>query len=168
MTATRFLTGYPQPLLDKVEPLIHDNRIEAIIAKRYPQPHQIKTDNALYQYTKALKDRYLKQSAPLAKAVFDPKIHIVNHALGTHTYRARVQGKKLKVQNEIRIARLFRDLPEPFLRMIVVHELAHIKEKQHDKAFYKLCQYMEPDYHQLEFDLRLLLCQLEWNKQSGR
>jgi predicted metal-dependent hydrolase len=45
--------------------------------------------------------------------------------------------------------------------MIVVHELAHLKEKQHDKAFYKLCCWMEPDYHQFEFDLRLYLTQLE-------
>ena len=41
--------------------------------------------------------------------------------------------------------------------MIVVHELAHLKEKDHNKAFYQLCQHMEPDYHQLEFDLRLWL-----------
>ena len=45
--------------------------------------------------------------------------------------------------------------------MIVVHELAHLKEREHDKAFYQLCQHMEPDYHQLEFDLRLYLTQME-------
>jgi predicted metal-dependent hydrolase len=41
--------------------------------------------------------------------------------------------------------------------MIVVHELAHLKELDHNKAFYQLCQYMLPDYHQLEFDLRVYL-----------
>jgi len=41
--------------------------------------------------------------------------------------------------------------------MIVVHELAHLKERNHDKAFYQLCQHMEPDYHQLEFDCRVYL-----------
>ena len=45
--------------------------------------------------------------------------------------------------------------------MIVVHELAHVKEKDHNKAFYKLCQYMEPDYFQLELDLRLYLTLLD-------
>jgi predicted metal-dependent hydrolase len=45
--------------------------------------------------------------------------------------------------------------------MIVVHELAHMKEREHDKAFYQLCAHMEPDYHQLEFDLRLYLTHLE-------
>ena len=41
--------------------------------------------------------------------------------------------------------------------MIVVHELAHLKEHEHGKAFYALCLHMAPDYHQLEFDLRLWL-----------
>ena len=38
-----------------------------------------------------------------------------------------------------------------------MHELAHLKEKAHDKAFYQLCTHMEPQYHQYEFDLRLWL-----------
>jgi hypothetical protein len=45
--------------------------------------------------------------------------------------------------------------------MIVVHELAHLKEFEHNKAFYQLCTHMVPDYHQLEFDLRLYLTHLE-------
>jgi hypothetical protein len=45
--------------------------------------------------------------------------------------------------------------------MIVVHELAHVKEREHDKAFYQLCRYMEPDYLQLEFDLRAYLTYLD-------
>jgi hypothetical protein len=48
-------------------------------------------------------------------------------------------------------------MPLPILRMVVVHELAHLREKDHNKAFYQLCQYMEPQYHQLELDLRLFL-----------
>ena len=45
--------------------------------------------------------------------------------------------------------------------MIVVHGLAHVKEKDHNKAFYKLCVSMEPDYHQIEFDVRLYLTHLD-------
>jgi len=52
-------------------------------------------------------------------------------------------------------------LKAPFLKMIVVHELAHLKEREHDKAFYALCAHMEPAYHALEFDLRLWLTALE-------
>ena len=45
--------------------------------------------------------------------------------------------------------------------MIVVHELAHIKEREHGKAFYQLCTHMEPDYAQLEFDVRVYLTYLD-------
>jgi len=74
-----------------------------------------------------------------------------------------VQGGKLKAKNEIRIASVFKRAPLEFLRMITVHELAHLKEKEHNKAFYKLCNYMEPSYHQLELDMRLYLTQIELN-----
>ena len=68
-----------------------------------------------------------------------------------------MQGSQLKAKREIRIASLFKQAPAPFLKMIVVHELAHLKVRDHDKAFYALCTHMEPAYHQLEFDLRLWL-----------
>lgn len=45
--------------------------------------------------------------------------------------------------------------------MIAVHELAHMKEREHGKAFYQLCRHMEPEYVQLEFDLRVYLTYLD-------
>lgn len=108
-----------------------------------------------------IKNDYLRKTEPVSKVAFDSKIHVINHALGLHTTISRVQGSKLKSKHEIRIASMFKEVPPEFLKMIVVHELAHLKEKDHDKAFYKLCEYMEPQYHQLEFDLRLYLTQVE-------
>ena len=93
--------------------------------------------------------------------LFDNKIHVVRHALGLHTAVSRVQGNRLAAKHEIRIAAMFKQAPEEFLRMIVVHELAHLREKDHDKAFYQLCTHMEPQYHQYEFDLRLYLTHVE-------
>jgi predicted metal-dependent hydrolase len=72
-----------------------------------------------------------------------------------------VQGSKLKSKNELRVSSIFKDAPEAFLRMIVVHELAHVKELDHNKAFYKLCCHMLPEYHQIEFDTRVYLTLLE-------
>ena len=111
MSQLTYLQGYPEHLLDQVRTLISEQRLGAVLEKRYPGTHDFATDKALWQYTQDLKSQFL------------------------------------------------RNAPEPFLRMIVVHELAHLKEKEHDKAFYQLCCHMEPQYHQLEFDTRLWLTQ---------
>ena len=155
-----FLQGYPDSLLSQVTTLIAEDRLGAVLEKRYPRRHDIVTDKALWAYTQSIKSQYLRSAPPINKVLWDNKIHVVKHALGLHTAVSRIQGSKLKAKAEIRVATLFRDAPEDFLRMIVVHELAHLKEKDHNKAFYQLCCHMEPQYHQLEFDTRLWLTQL--------
>ena len=158
----KYISGYPPNIVAQVERLIESNKLKDYLLSRYPTCHDITNDKALYQFTLELKNTYIKKSSPLSKVLFDDKIHAVNHALGTHSFVSRVQGNKLKAKNEIRIARMFKVAPLPFLSMIVAHELAHIKEKSHNKAFYKLCQHIEPDYFQLELDCRLYLVQLEF------
>ncbi|BCL69880.1 putative metal-dependent hydrolase [Vibrio nigripulchritudo ATCC 27043] len=156
-TQLQYLQGYPEHILDQIQQLINQGNLGPWLQKRYPNNHNITSDKALFEYTMQFKNRYLKKSAPLSKVVYCKKIHTVNHALGLHTYVSKVHGGKIKSKNEIRIATLFRNAPEPLLRMLVVHELAHLKEKEHNKAFYQLCCHMEPDYHQLELDARLYL-----------
>ncbi len=125
------------------------------------QPHSVRSDKALYDYVQELKTRYLRNAAYGQQGLFDNKIHVVRNALGLHTAVSRVQGSRLAAKREIRIASMFKQAPDEFLRMIVVHELAHLREKNHDKAFYQLCGHMEPQYHQYEFDLRLYLTHVE-------
>ncbi|VYT64405.1 DUF45 domain-containing protein [Metakosakonia massiliensis] len=162
MTTLTYLQGYPESLLEQVETLIAQNRLGDVISKRYPDIHGITTDKALYQYTQDFKNQYLRNAPPINKVAYDNKIHVLKNALGLHTAVSREQGGKLKAKAEIRVATVFRQAPEAFLRMIVVHELAHLKEKDHNKAFYQLCCHMEPHYHQLEFDMRLwLICKDE-------
>ncbi|WP_440481452.1 M48 metallopeptidase family protein [Serratia marcescens] len=160
MSELTYLQGYPTHLQSQVQQLIHQNRLGDVLLQRYPQVHGCTTDKSLYQFTVDLKNQYLRNAQPLSKVAYDSKIHVMKHALGLHTAIARVQGGKLKAKAEIRVATVFKVAPEPFLRMIVVHELAHLKEKDHNKAFYSLCCHMEPDYHQLEFDTRLYLTHL--------
>lgn len=161
MTSLKYLAAYSDQTRAEVARLIGESRLGDVLLARYPTAHGIRTDKALYGYVLDLKNTYLRNAEPVAKVAFDSKIQIEKHALGLHTAISRVQGGKLKAKHEIRIGTLFRDAPEPFLRMICVHELAHLKEKAHDKAFYKLCCAMEPAYHQLEFDVRLYLTQRE-------
>jgi predicted metal-dependent hydrolase len=157
----RYISAYPVSLQEKVQQLIDDKALGDFLLKRYPAPHAVANDKALREYVLDIKQQYLKKSDPLSKIVYDNKIHVVNNALGLHTYLSRVQGGKLKSKNEIRISTVFKQAPEAFLQMITVHELAHLKEKDHNKGFYKLCQHMLADYFQLEFDTRLYLIQLE-------
>ncbi|MYM37086.1 DUF45 domain-containing protein [Duganella sp. FT50W] len=161
MPSLKYLSAYSEQTRQQVSQLIAQNKLGEVLLKRYSTPHELRTDRALYQYVQDLKSEYLRNAEPINKVEYDSKIHVINHALGLHTAISRVQGGKLKAKHEIRVASMFKDVPLEFLRMIAVHELAHIKEKQHDKAFYKLCTYMEPNYHQYEFDLRLYLTQLE-------
>ena len=153
----RYLQGYPAETLAQVESLLAQDRVADWLQQKYPQAHGVRTDRALFDYVQALKAEYLRSAEPLNKVMFDAKLHVVKNALGTHTTVSRVQGNKLKAKREIRVATLFKTVPDEFLRMITVHELAHIKERDHDKAFYKLCTHMEPRYHQLEFDCRVYL-----------
>ena len=137
------------------------NQLGNWLRSRYPNVHSINNDKDLRDYAMDIKNHYMKKTQPLSKVVYDNKIHIINHALGLHSYVSRVQGGKLKSKNELRVSDLFKHTPEPFLNMIVVHELAHLKEKDHNKVFYKLCNHMLPDYHQLEFEVRVYLTELE-------
>lgn len=160
-TPLKYLSAYSPEIKDKIQIMLNENTLKTFLLNKYPTPHTIYNDKALREYVMGIKNQYLKKSNPLSQIKYDDKIHVINNALGLHTYVSRVQGSKLKSKNELRVGSMFKVAPEPFLQMIVVHELAHLKEKNHDKPFYKLCEHMLPNYHQLEFELRVYLTQLE-------
>lgn len=161
MKPISYLGHYPQQIQEQIASMVKAGTLTAYLHKKYPNVHDYKNDKQLRDFVMGLKNQYLKKSPPVSKIIYDNKLHVIKNALGTHTFVSRVQGGKLKSKNEIRISAIFKTVPEPFLAMIVVHELAHFKEAEHNKAFYKLCQHMLPDYHQLEFDLRVYLTHLD-------
>jgi len=160
-SSLKYLGLYSPDVQAQIKTMLDKDTLGEFLLKKYPHQHTINNDKMLRDYVMGIKNKRLRQSAPISKIIYDKKIHVVNNALGLHTFVSRVQGNKLKSKNEIRISEMFKVAPEPFLEMIVVHELAHIKEKNHDKAFYQLCQHMLSDYHQLEFEMRLYLTQVE-------
>ena len=155
----KYIQHYPQHLQDQVKTLIKENKLDSYLLKKYPNKHEYSNDKLLYEYVMDLKNQYLKKYQ-ISKVMYDGKINVINNALGMHTFVSRVQGNKLKSKNEIRVATIFKNVPQKFLEMIVVHELAHFKQKEHNKAFYDMCTYMMDDYHQIEFDLRVYLIYL--------
>ncbi|UVE18155.1 M48 family metallopeptidase [Pseudomonas sp. LS44] len=157
MLVLRYLAHYPAALQAQVRQLIAEQRLGEYLQRRYPAKHQVQNDKALYAYTLDLKQQYLKSAPNIDKVLYDNRLDLTHRALGLHTAISRVQGGKLKAKKEIRVAALFKEAAPEFLSMIVVHELAHLREAEHNKAFYKLCEHMLPGYHQLEFDLRVYL-----------
>ncbi|GLH40354.1 putative metal-dependent hydrolase [Pseudomonas sp. EB276 TE3739] len=157
MTVLKYLQAYPERLQDQVRQLIAEGRLGDYLDQRYSGRHDVQSDKALYSYALDLKQQYMRNAPAIDKVLFDNRLDLTHRALGLHTTVSRVQGGKLKANKEIRIASLFKDAAPDFLKMIVVHELAHFKESDHNKAFYKLCEHMLPGYHQIEFDLRVYL-----------
>ncbi|WP_367104096.1 YgjP-like metallopeptidase domain-containing protein [uncultured Psychrobacter sp.] len=162
MTSLKYIAHYPETIQMQAAQLISSGQLGDYLSKNYPNTHQVQSDKALYEYINALKNEYMRKVSTLSQVSYSAKDKVLKNALGTHTFESRVQGSKLKSHNSIAVASLFKEAPPEFLRMIAVHELAHFKEKQHNKAFYQLCCHMEPSYHQLELDTRLWL---HWREQ---
>ena len=156
----KYLSHYPKDLQDKIQVLINNDKLSSYIKNKYPNAHSYTNDKALYSYVMDYKNEYFKKHQ-VSKVMYDGKINVINNALGMHSIVSRVQGGKLKSKNEIRVATIFKNMPEEFLKMIVVHELSHFKEKEHNKSFYDMCCYMMPNYHQMEFDLRVYLTHID-------
>ena len=156
----KYLSHYPKDLQDKIQVLINNDKLSSYIKNKYPNAHSYTNDKALYSYVMDYKNEYFKKHQ-VSKVMYDGKINVINNALGMHSIVSRVQGGKLKSKNEIRVAKIYKNMPEEFLQMIVVHELAHFKEKEHDKAFYNLCTFIMPTYHQIEFDLRVYMMHID-------
>ena len=156
-----YLSGYPDTIKNQVDSLLQNDKLGHYLLSKYPKCHSLNTDKQLYKYSIDLKNQYLRKSPPLSKVCYDDKLDVIHQALGLHTKISRIQGNKLKAKREIRIATVFKKAPADFLQMIVVHELAHLKEADHNRAFYNLCRHMQSDYHQVELDLRLYLTYLQ-------
>lgn len=161
MPKLTYISHYPEHLKAQIRQLIEEEKLGKYLLAKYPTTHTITSDKALYAYVMELRTAFLRKSEPITKVLYDGKISDINDALGLHRITIKNHGGRLRSKSEIRVASLFKSTPEPFLKMICVHELAHLKEKQHNKAFYALCEKMEPSYHQLEFDVRLYLTHLE-------
>ena len=93
-----YLSGYPTEIIDQVKDLLAQEKLGVWLLEKYPNCHQYRNEKVLYEYAIELKNRFLRQSPTLSKVVYDPKVHVIHHALGVHAKISRVQGKKLKAK----------------------------------------------------------------------
>jgi len=152
-----FLESYSEKVQNKIHEIIENNEIEAYLKEEYPDIHKINTDKALFAYAQEIRKKHMKKARPAHKVVFDESDDNVYNALGDNINELILADNGHKIKNVIRISSLFKDAPAELFHMVVVHELAHLKERDHSKNFYRLCEHMDDDYYQHEFDLRLFL-----------
>ena len=160
----KYLNGYNQDLLAQVDTIIKQNRLGDVLLSKYKEKHNVSSDKELYKLGANLKNQFMKNAKMPDKIYFDNKIELNNQALGLHSYIPIVHGRKIKMINDIKISSRFKSMPYEFLYNVLIHELAHLKEKDHNKAFFMLCEKMSPSYFQVDFDLRLYLTYLELYK----
>lgn len=136
----KYLSAYSSTVQNQVQQMLEENTLQRYLLNKYPSVHNVTNDKSLRAYVMDIKNQYLKKSAPLSQVKFDDKIHIINNALGLHTYVSRVQGSRLKSKNEIRIGSLFKKAPEAFLSTLQQVNrknfwyLLHLKEKEHNNS----------------------------------
>jgi UTP pyrophosphatase len=152
-----FLDTYPDKVQNKIRTLIEEDGLEAYLNDLYPEKHKINTDKALFEYVQELRKKYMRKAPPAHKVVFDEKDETVYNALGDSENELILTDNGHKIKNVIRIASLYQKAPSELFHMVVVHELAHLKERDHSRNFYRLCHHMDGDYDLHEFDLRLYL-----------
>jgi len=165
MAKIDYFQGYPDNIRDHFNHLMKNGHIKSYLLKKYPVGHQINTDKQLYEYANKLKQKFMKNSPQIDKVKYIKQKDLILNALGTHTFISRNHGGKLKSKHEIRIAESLKNAPEEMLQMLVVHELAHFKEKDHNKAFYNLCEYMQPNYCEVEVDTLLFLSLIDQGEE---
>jgi hypothetical protein len=99
----------------------------------------------------------MKKAPPAHKVVFDESEESLYNPLGLKDNDLILADNGHKIKNVMRISSVYKNAPADLFYMVVVHELAHLKEREHNRDFDRLCHHMDGDYSQHEFDLRLFL-----------
>lgn len=152
-----FLETCSEKLQNKIRNIIDKGELDAYIKDLYPEIHNISTDKALFAYAQEIRKKYMRKAPPAHKVVFDDGDDNVYNGLGDNINELILTDNGHKIKNVIRISSLFKSAPLELFHMVLVHELAHLKERDHSKNFFRLCQHMDDDYEQHEFDLHLFL-----------
>ncbi|MFZ1613013.1 MAG: hypothetical protein WAT51_02510, partial [Holophaga sp.] len=79
----KYLDGYSATVQEQVRELMAQNRLGEYLQRRYAEAHEVRNDKALLQAALELKNRYLRSTPPLAKVMYDGRLQVLSHALGT-------------------------------------------------------------------------------------
>jgi hypothetical protein len=162
----KYLKGYSDNIHISVNKLIENEKLGFYLENKYKKINFLKKDKELYNLAKEIKDKYIKNQKLPERIIYDNKIELCNQALGLHSYIPSKQGKKIKIKNEIKISSRFKELPYEFMENVLIHELCHLKEKEHNKAFYSLCKNISENYFEIDLDIRIYLTYIDIYKSE--
>ena len=75
-----------------------ENRLAALLLKKYPLAHGVRTDKALYDYVQELKGQHMRNAGQLSVVSFDGTLQALRNALLTNVH-APGQFRALTVRN---------------------------------------------------------------------
>lgn len=162
----KYLRGYSDNIIMSVKKLVDTDKLGLYLKNKYKNVNNCKKDKELYNLAKEIKDKYMKKQKLPEKIFYDNKIELSNQALGLHSYIPVKHGKKYKMKNEIKISSRFKNLPYEFMENVLIHELCHLKEKNHNKAFYNLCRNIDDRYFEKDLDIRIYLTYVDIYKDN--
>jgi predicted metal-dependent hydrolase len=110
----------------------HIDKIKPLIYKLYKQEAQSKIPNIVEYYAN--------------------KMQLIPNKLSFR--KTKRQWGSCSANNNISLNTMLAKLPQNVVKYIVVHELAHIKHKNHQKEFWALVERYMPEYKQLQDELK--------------
>ncbi len=137
--------GFPKSEIDRFVTSKNDwitKNLEKMKARTEKYPSQISEDEAKFLIEKA------KKILPDKVAYYSKLMNLYPTALKITAAKTRFGSCSGK--DSICFSYLLMRYPDEAIDYVVVHELAHIKHKNHSKAFYTLIEKYLPDYKERE------------------
>ena len=141
------------------------NRARARDIERFIEAHEEWLEKALARQKERLEkypeptEAEEKQLKAAAKEVLPPKVEKYAALMGVVPTGVKITGAEKRFgscsgKNSLCFSWRLMRYPEAAIDYVVVHELAHIKHKNHGKEFYKFIESVLPDYKEREKLLR--------------
>lgn len=94
-----------------------------------------------------------------AQSVLPEKIHRYSHQMGLYPTGVKITSARSRygscnAQNSLCFSCFLMNYPDDAIDLVVVHELAHIREKNHGPRFYELLSAVLPDWKERKKLLR--------------
>ncbi len=123
---------------------------------------QVERQRQRFAREQAITPEQIEQLKQQARACIPPKVAYYAAKMGVEPAGITITGAKTRFgscsgKNRLCFSCFLMQYPEEAIDYVVVHELAHIRHKHHQKAFYALVESILPDYRERRKLLKKIL-----------